>query len=209
MMGLSDLSFDENYCYRWLVHLFAVEVRKRNREYEANQEQQEAIANVASWLANSKNHFGLVLNGITGNGKTTLIKAMRSFFNVCKIKDPICEEGESLTLKAGIWFVTSRELYHLYSSNRKRFERCKNTFILAIDDFGTEESDFCQYGNRYKPLEELLSYRYDRMLPTILTTNLGGKAIRDKYGDRLADRFNEMMQVITLPDINFRNINQV
>jgi DNA replication protein DnaC len=43
------------------------------------------------------------------------------------------------------------------------------------------------------------------MLPTIVTTNLSGKAIREKYGDRLADRFNEMMQVVTMPDINFRN----
>lgn len=116
--------------------------KKRNRGYEANLEQQEAIANVARWLVNSKNHFGLVLNGITGNGKTTLVKAMRSFFNVCKIKDPVCEEGESLSPNAGIWFETSRELYHLYSSNRKRFEMCRNTYILAIDDFGTEESDF-------------------------------------------------------------------
>ena len=81
-----------------------------------------------------------------------------------------------------------------------------NTFILAVDDLGTEESEYCQYGNRYKPLEELLSYRYERMLPTIVTTNLSGKAIREKYGDRLADRFNEMMQVVTMPDINFRNV---
>lgn len=73
-MGLFDLSFDENYCSRWLVHLFAIEVKKRNRGYEANLEQQEAIANVARWLVNSKNHFGLVLNGITGNGKTTLVR---------------------------------------------------------------------------------------------------------------------------------------
>ena len=50
-----------------------------------------------------------------------------------------------------------------------------------------------------------MSYRYERMLPTIVTTNLSGKAIREKYGDRLADRFNEMMQVVTMPDINFRS----
>ena len=56
-----------------------------------------------------------------------------------------------------------------------------------------------------KPLVGIVSsYRYERMLPTIVTTNLSGKAIREKYGDRLADRFNEMMQVVTMPDINFR-----
>lgn len=206
MITVSDFNFDTDYCFRWLTFLFGEEVRKRNRVYDTRKEQQEAIYKVAEWMATSKSHFGLVLNGITGNGKTTLVKAMQSFFNICKFKDPLCQEEAVFYTHASITVLTSKELYHLFSSNRKRFDRCMNTFILAVDDLGTEESEFCQYGNRYKPLEELLSYRYERMLPTIVTTNLGGKAIREKYGDRLADRFNEMMQVVTMPDINFRNL---
>lgn len=205
-MNISDFNFSTEYCSRWLAYLFAEEVRQRKRVYLIRQEQQEAIFKVADWMATSKAHFGLVLNGITGNGKTTLVRAMQDFFNKCKFKNPLQEESV-FYMHASITFLTSKELYHLYATESKRFRRCMNTFILAIDDFGTEESEFSQYGNRYKPLEELLSYRYERMLPTIITTNLSGKAIREKYGDRLADRFKEMMEIVTLPDINFRDLD--
>lgn len=94
----------------------------------------------------------------------------------------------------------------MFETNRDRFILCKETFLLAIDDFGTEDRDFYLFGNHYTPIEDLLSYRYDRMLPTILTTNLPPSFIREKYGDRLADRFNEMMQVVYMPDVNFRSI---
>jgi DNA replication protein DnaC len=109
--------------------------------------------------------------------------------------------------KAGIWLVTARELYQMFVSNKPKFERCANTYILAIDELGTEETDFCEYGNRYKPIEQLLSYRYDKMLPTIITTNLPMADIRPKYGDRLAERLNELMEVVHMPDINFRKIH--
>lgn len=205
-MNVSDFNFSTEYCSQWLTYLFAEEVRQRKRVYLIRQEQQEAIFKVADWMATSKAHFGLVLNGIAGNGKTTLVRAMQDFFNKCKFKNPLQEESV-FYMHASITFLTSKELYHLYATENKRFRRCMNTFILAIDDFGTEESEFSQYGNRYKPLEELLSYRYERMLPTIITTNLSGKAIREKYGDRLADRFKEMMEIVTLPDINFRDLD--
>ena len=52
-----------------------------------------------------------------------------------------------------------------------------------------------------------MSYRYDKMLPTIITTNLPMADIRPKYGDRLAERLNELMEVVHMPDINFRKIH--
>ena len=116
----------------------------------------------------------------------TCVKGMRSFINCCKIPDPSNGEGSVFSSKAGIWLVTARELYQMFVSNKPKFERCANTYILAIDELGTEETDFCEYGNRYKPIEQLLSYRYDKMLPTIITTNLPMADIRPKYGDRLA-----------------------
>ena len=132
---------------------------------------------------------------------------LRSFINCCKIPDPSNGEGSVFSSKAGIWLVTARELYQMFVSNKPKFERCANTYILAIDELGTEETDFCEYGNRYKPIEQLLSYRYDKMLPTIITTNLPMADIRPKYGDRLAERLNELMEVVHMPDINFRKIH--
>ena len=40
-------------------------------------------------------------------------------------------------------------------------------------------------------LEELLSYRYNELLPTIYITNLEQRGFREFLGDRLGDRLRE------------------
>lgn len=51
---------------------------------------------------------------------------------------------------------------------------------------------------------ELLMRRYDRQLFTMVTTNLTPQEIRAKYGDRIADRLNEMMVKIVFPNPTYR-----
>lgn len=51
---------------------------------------------------------------------------------------------------------------------------------------------------------ELLEYRYNNQLFTAITTNLTPKEVREKYGNRIADRFNEMMQVIIFDNDTYR-----
>jgi DNA replication protein DnaC len=51
---------------------------------------------------------------------------------------------------------------------------------------------------------DLLEYRYVEQLPTFLTTNLDASEIRGKYGDRIADRFNEMLSVIIFRRVSYR-----
>ncbi|MCR5849357.1 MAG: hypothetical protein K6G92_01425 [Bacteroidaceae bacterium] len=76
--------------------------------------------------------------------------------------------------------------------------------MLGIDDLGEEEASVMDYGNRVTPVIDLLSYRYDRMLFTMVTTNLTPSQIRTIYGDRIADRFNEMMLIIPYQEPSFR-----
>ncbi len=54
------------------------------------------------------------------------------------------------------------------------------------------------------PVVELLEYRYAQQL---FTANLSPREIRDKYGNRVADRFNEQMHVITFQDHSYRSGN--
>ena len=51
---------------------------------------------------------------------------------------------------------------------------------------------------------DILSYRYNRMLFTMITTNLTPPQIRTVYGVRIADRFNEMMLVLPYKNPSFR-----
>ena len=39
---------------------------------------------------------------------------------------------------------------------------------------------------------------------TVISTNLTAKEIREKYGERIADRLNEMMNVIIFKNKSFR-----
>ena len=80
--------------------------------------------------------------------------------------------------------------------------------MLGIDDLGEEEIEMMDYGNRVTPVIDLLSYRYDRMLFTMVTTNLTPAQIRSTYGDRIADRFNEMMLIIPYETPSFRTPQQ-
>ena len=46
--------------------------------------------------------------------------------------------------------------------------------------------------------------RYDAMSPTVVTTNLTKAAIREIYGDRVADRFNEVFETIGYQERSYR-----
>lgn len=198
-----DIGISTDTCNELLLNFFKNEVGKRGYNFVEVQSQLKSIRSVSEWITMPTQHFGLYLGGITGNGKTTLVAALRQLMNFLKVKDPISDL--SYSPYAGILKVGAKELYDLFETERQKYSRCKDTFMLAIDDFGTEERDLFLFGNHYTPVEDLLCYRYERMLPTIITTNLPTEYVRQKYGDRLADRFSEMMEIVTMPDFNFRN----
>lgn len=59
-------------------------------------------------------------------------------------------------------------------------------------------------GNIITPIIDLLTKRYEAQLFTIVTTNLDPKDIRKRYGDRIADRLNEMMAKIVYRNPTYR-----
>lgn len=76
--------------------------------------------------------------------------------------------------------------------------------LLAIEDMGKEAIAKMDYGNVINPVIEVLEHRYNEQLYTIITTNLRKEEIKEKYGVRIADRFNEMMHVIIFSGESFR-----
>ena len=76
--------------------------------------------------------------------------------------------------------------------------------LLFLDDLGREPTEVMRYGNVTSPITELLEYRYNQRLTTIVTTNLEPSEIREKYGDRIADRFNEMFVVVSYTGNSYR-----
>ena len=74
----------------------------------------------------------------------------------------------------------------------------------AIEDIGREPTEMLDYGNVLNPIIDLIEYRYNNQLFTAITTNLTSEQISTKYGRRIADRFNEMLEVIIFKNPSYR-----
>ena len=158
------------------------------------------IYQVAEFFTNPGNKFGLALMGTTGNGKTTMARAIKSVMNtLAKINN---DRNKSV---AFVEMVTAKQLVRSYRSDSKSWESLCKRHYLIIDDFGEEPVEVMDYGNVINPVIDLLSQRYDDQHLTILTTNVTNKQIRKTYGDRIADRFNEIMKVIIFTNPSYRS----
>lgn len=154
------------------------------------------MAQVARWCIDPS-RFGLMLCGIPGNGKTTVMYAVCQLFRLFEFKN-VYGEGAYMQINSAI------EVANLAKTNYKAFKSICFTPMLAIDDFGEEPAEVLEYGNVLSPITDLLSIRYKEQLLTILTTNTAGAKVRERYGDRIADRFNEMMQVVIFTNPSYR-----
>jgi len=146
-----------------------------------------------------------MLAGNPGNGKTTIIKAMKTMIAYSGLQDPANLDHWGRPDKANLNIVKAYEIASK-AKEESEFRKTMKKGLLAIDDFGTETLDVMSYGNVFSPITELLYERYDGRLFTVISTNLLNKAIRERYGERIADRFNEMMTCVTFPDISFRKL---
>ena len=190
------LPYEESQVIDMLTASYMAEVKYRNRRFSENPELEKQIAKAARWLV-TQDRFGILLCGVPGNGKTTLMLAIRSLINFLDMTDSYNE-------KMSVFRIDAREIARLNKDDFAKFEDIRSKKMLAIDDMGLEPAEVMDYGNILNPVIDLLSYRYDEQLFTIVTTNLKPEEIRQKYGDRIADRFNEMMERIIFYNGSYR-----
>jgi len=189
-------------CKQGLLCAFETVVERGFHQYISNGQQQEQLGAVAHWLTSHEKKWGLLLNGIPGNGKTTTLFAIRKVVDALELEDPNPISEDKVL---GFWIKTAKELCEVAVKDKKAFEQYKRSALLGIDELGLEPTVVSSYGNDYTPIIDLLAYRYESRLATIMTTNIRNADIRPKYGDRIADRLNEMCDIIVMPDIDFRN----
>ena len=195
------------------------QVKSRGMKPNLDEETKKHLASVAKWLTDKDTKPSLLLYGGVGNGKTTMTKAIAvtiacliDMAGKSLVNDSPAfwddKEGERL-LKSILRYpqlvlVTAQRLADLASSDVEGFNEYRGKTLLAIDDLGCEPTRVRNYGTEVTPVTDLIYQRYERCLPTIITTNLDRKDIRAQYGDRIADRFNELFELVAFTNKSYR-----
>ena len=209
MTGRFRLPMSEEQAYEYLLAAYINEVQLRYRRFICNGFIEDQIKQVAKCLTASTAKFGIVLCGGCGNGKTTMLKALQNLVRRLDILKPNLppNAGHSSDNYYVFTIVNAMHIAQLRRTDYSQFCKLARTDILGIDDVGTEPAEVQDYGNIMCPIKELLAMRYDAQLFTVFTTNLEPKDIRQRYGDRIADRLNEMMTKIVYRNPTYRTDN--
>ena len=200
-----------------LAAAYQYEVQRRQRAFILDANTENILIKLAEYLTQQVPKFGILCCGTCGNGKTTLLYAFQRVVNYLQRKRHFSFlDSENNPFEASIGIFRAKEIAQM-SRERKEFKALMLRPMLAIDDMGTEPAEVYDYNNINTPIVDVIDYRYNHQLFTFITTNLiarnkntgsdkGTVTIRMKYGDRIADRFNEMLHVITFKDISYRAI---
>lgn len=186
-----------------LYAAYKAEVSMRGRDLIPDEDTLRHIRSAAEWLADPHGCPGLMLQGLYGNGKTTLMSA------ICNLINYLFYSSVS-TERVTIRTIDAREIARLGSRDETRpaFMQLMAEDLLAIDDLGEEPPEVMNFGMIHTPVRDLLLERYSRRKFTIVSTNLvntkENPQIAAHYGARVVDRFREMMKIIVFRNESYR-----
>lgn len=128
---------------------------------------------VAEWLAGNKGK-GLFLYGSCGRGKSLLVR-----YAIPMLFRGFCQR-----------IVTVVDC----GTNQHNIDEILRHKFIALDDIGTEV-DRKDYGTlRNVVVEAINKAQDDPGVMLVMSSNLSGDAIRDRYGDRILDRIKYLCQ---------------
>ena len=136
----------------------------------------EILDSVERWMDSGKS--GLLLMGSVGTGKSTIANAL-------------CRSWQEL-LTISRFSQCDIIAESIRQDSSYKYEIAYHKGLLVLDDLGTEAKIY----NNEETLPFILYRRYERNLPTIITTNFNLKQIGERYGDRIADRLRTYARIV-------------
>ena len=190
------MSFDDARVY--LLAAYQAEVERRHKVFERNEHFDAQLNLIANYLTGGSKKFGLMFCGLCGNGKTTWAKALQLLVSGLNLKNPINNLYYVFTL------CNAKDLAMRSKGNYNDWRNLMRYQLMIVDDLGTEPREVMEFGNVYTPLIDLITTRYEEQLYTIFTTNLTPAQLEEKYGKRIVDRLNEMVEKVVFENESYR-----
>jgi len=139
-----------------------------------------AYDEIIDWLVDTRGR-GLMLMGECGLGKSTIL---------------------NYVIPAIFRTKTNKVLRSVPAKELAAVERNVAPFII-IDDLGTE-SIKNDYGTKIDAVADAISYAEDSSKTLLITTNLSGKSLKERYDERTLDRLRKC-KVVVIKGNSFRN----
>lgn len=139
----------------------------------------------------------MVLYGTPGTGKSTYMRAVERAARMAHDTD---------SPRPSIRWEKASDLGYLLKNNPEGWDAVKKCKLLLLDDIGFsgEAEVVNNYGVIARPVTELIEFRYDAQLHTVMTTNLLRKELREKYGERIWSRLCEMAVFVKMNGRDWR-----
>lgn len=190
--------------FNYILAQMMAEVKLRHLDFGIDQSQIDAIGRMSRVLTDdTASTFGFLLCGSPGTGKSTLMRSLQQLLNSVHVTNPYPSPKE-YDGNYHLYIVSSYDIIRMYKENYNEWLGLAKTTLLGIDDLGQEPKEVLDYGNVISPVVELLLKRYESRSFTMVTTNLSPSEIKEHYGGRIADRFNEMMEMLLLNNESYR-----
>lgn len=131
---------------------------------------------------NIQNGTGLFMLGDCGTMKTTMsIAVMRTL-----IDDDVEYPSSCFFIPMTSLIDNISVMHSLSKEELARFERkIRSTDLLVIDDLGSENTEFNWVKSK---IDSIITERYNRMLPCIISSNLTFEELANTYASRIIDR---------------------
>lgn len=176
---------------------------ERGQSLCADADTMSHIAAAARWLALPNGKPGLMLYGLYGNGKTTLMRAIARLIR-------LLYDSPVKSKRVEVVITDAKAIAEIGADERRRneYQRLKSAPLMIIDELGEEPPEVMVYGRVLTPVRDLLEERYRRQDLTIVATNLvntpDNPQLSKHYGERVVDRFREMMEIIPFRNPSYR-----
>lgn len=198
------LPMSQEQAFNYILAQMMAEVKLRHLDFDIDQSQLDAIEKMSRVLTDdTASTFGFLLCGSPGTGKSTLMRSMQQLLNSVHVTNPYPSPKE-YDGNYHLYIISSYDIIRMYKDNYNEWLGLAKATLLGIDDLGQEPKEVLDYGNVISPVVELLLKRYESRSFTMVTTNLSPSEIKEHYGGRIADRFNEMMEMLVLNNESYR-----